>query len=680
MRQLRDHYLRIDPRSLGLFRIAMALVLIGDLVRRFRWVTALYSNSGVLPNHHHLFTLKDTGKVWSLLHAFTTPGEVSAAFVVFLVVYLGLLVGWKTRAMHLASLVALVSLTGRNILLENAGNYIAIALVAFTAFLPTGSRYSIDALRSSLGDRDEKTAADLNDRGWPTDAPEAGLYGRGFSPVSIAALGVILQIVTLYLCSALTKTGPWRDGSALHYALHDVLRVSRVGVIVQNAMGLTKALTFLVLAAEWAIPLLVLLPVARWRARTAAIGLVALHALTLGLLFDFGLYAWTLLAAAPLLVTTEMWDRATLRGKQKSPRLTVVYDADCGLCLFVARVLKRLDGYERLTFQGNDALTSSEQAGEGAAAELLRRDATDSLVHAPFPAEVSAELVERTVVVVSEEGRVFTRGAAVSTIVGGLPFGTIPALVMRLPGAAPLLDALYDFVAGRRLGIGEQLGFGACGVPVASEDSTTVAPEASPATRLAFRITASLREALALLVLAAMLVQTTRENRVPGGFQLPQGRLLGAIAHWPRMMARWDVLSPRPATETGLFVVDGQTKAGKAIDPLTGKAPTLDVNAVKGTHTGQLWADYLDRIHRKEWQGFQSVFRDYLVRGGANQEPLPEDVIVGFDAYWISSPIAPAEGSGAREKIFTHSRGGRTPALDALPLVRPDVPIRPLPR
>ena len=58
-KSLRDHYLRIDARSLGLFRLAFGLVLLSDLVRRFRYLKDFYSNEGVLPNHNHLFNLHD---------------------------------------------------------------------------------------------------------------------------------------------------------------------------------------------------------------------------------------------------------------------------------------------------------------------------------------------------------------------------------------------------------------------------------------------------------------------------------------------------------------------------------------------------------------------------------------------------------------------------------------------
>src|SRR5580704_5651844 len=117
-KDLRDHWLRIDARSLGLFRLAMGLVLFSDLFRRFRYIKEFYSNDGVLPNHNHLFNLRDAGPVWSVLHAFSSVGEAQTAFSFILFFYVCFLVGWHTRVFQVVALLALVSLDARNVLLE----------------------------------------------------------------------------------------------------------------------------------------------------------------------------------------------------------------------------------------------------------------------------------------------------------------------------------------------------------------------------------------------------------------------------------------------------------------------------------------------------------------------------------------------------------------------------------
>lgn len=668
-KKIRDHFLRIDARSLGLFRIAFALVLLGDLFRRWAWVREFYSNEGVLPNHNHLFNLRDTGRVWSFLHAFSSPGENHFAFVLVLLVYGFFLVGYRTRVFHTLSLLCLVSLGSRNILLENAGNYAAVALLFFTLFLPLGSRFSLDSLLRGMREPEEKDASALNDRTPLTENEIAARRLPGWSPVSLAALAVTLQIALILLSSAMWHkgAGPWKDGSALHYGLWVERWVSDLGAAARGRLpeGLFRGLTYLLFAAEWAIPVLVLIPVARRVTRSLAAGLLLIYGLTLALFFSLGIYGWTLVAAAALLIPDESWD-AFARKFSPSRVRTVIYDADCGVCLWTARLLKRLDTRHHLAFQGNDDLDG-----------LWRIEAGGTIARKDLPAAVTPELVSGTVVAVDAQGNVATRGRAVVEIIRALPFGALPAAILRLPGIAQLLDFFYDRFAARRMDVSVAVGMAACGIPQAeAQDALEEEPaEVPPATRARRLLTGAVREfGVAFLFLAA-LAQTAKENPLP--FSLPQPRPFVAAVTWPRMLARWDLLVPPPA-EDGAFVIDGQTRKGASVDPLTGAEPVFEPERLAGRRLGQLWNDYLYRVHLKEWEPYQKAFRDYLAKGGPALEGRPSDEqLAGFDAYWIKYTIAPpgaapARTAAAREKLFTHSRGGRL-GLDKLPILRPDL-------
>jgi predicted DCC family thiol-disulfide oxidoreductase YuxK len=667
---LRDHDLRIDARSLGLFRLAFALVLLADLFRRWRHLKEFYSNEGVLPNHNHLFNLRESGQVWSVLHAFSSPDENYFAFVLILLVYVTFLVGYQTRVFHALSLACLVSLTARNILLENAGNYAAIGLLAFTLFLPLGSRFSLDSLRASMAARDEKTAAELNDR------PEIGVdvvqaeRSPGWTPTSLAAFAVLAQIAVIYLATALQQRGAWRDGTALYYALNAQRWVSGAGAAARALPAdLLSIWTRGLYLAGWAIPVLIFVPVAFRRTRWAAIGLLIFHALTLGVFFSFGLYAWSLLAAAALLIPCETWDRVE-RASQERRLRTVIYDADCGMCLWLARLLTRLDLRHNLTLQGNDDI-----------AELLVGKPHGAIYRIVPPKELTDEVVVETVVVVDPAGRAFTRSRAVSEVIQALPFGWLVAWMMRVPGIAQLLDRLYDAVAARRQQISVAFGKAACGIPPPSakdgeaEDDRAASPDVAPATVLTRRIFGSFREIVVAVMFVAMLAQTARANAL--SVTIPQGKVLAAIAAWPRMLARWNVLTPEPPKVDEVFVVDAQTRTNQSVDPLTGREPQVNPGAMRGTGLGQLWDDYLTRIHDKEWYEFQKGFRDYLPKGGPGWSDATGDrQIGGFDAYWVKQPIpAPGEertAEATREKLFNYSRGGRLGADKALPSLRPD--------
>jgi predicted DCC family thiol-disulfide oxidoreductase YuxK len=669
---LRDHFLRIDGRSLGLFRLAFGVVLLGDLFRRWAYAKEFYSNDGVLPNHNHLFNLRDKEKVWSLLHSISSPGEADFAFCVILFVYVCFLLGYRTRAFHILSVVCLVSLTGRNILLENSGNHVAIALLAFTAFLPTGSRFSLDSLARSMAARDEKTARELDDRRRPDADGVNAARLPGWSPASLAGLAVLGQLAVIYVAAAMQQKGAlWQDGSALHYALNSERWVSAAGAAARGFLGPASlaAWTRAFRAAEWAIPVLIFIPVMPRVTRGLAVALAVFHALTVGIFFSFGLYGWSLLAAAALLLPRETWDAIEEHPIARRTR-TVIYDADCGVCLWLTRVLKRLDLRGNLTFQGNDDLEGLSRRKAGA----VSRD--------PLPKEVTADLVASSVVAVDPEGRVSTRARAVSEVVQALPLGQPLALVMRLPGVVQLLDLAYDFIATRRIRISVAMGKEACGIPAVAEPGAPEAPApdviepVAPATRLRRGVQAVLRDLAVAVVFAAMLAQTGHENDL--GWKLPRPGWLAGVATWPRMMARWDVLAS-PPLEDEVVVIDAQTKGGRTLDPLTYKEPEWNPGAMRGTGLGQLWNDYLYRIHDPKWLDFQRAFRDYISKGGPRAtEPQGDNQLVGLDAYWLKQPIPrPGEprepGLSGREKIFTQSRGGRAGAEKALPLLRPEL-------
>jgi predicted DCC family thiol-disulfide oxidoreductase YuxK len=671
---VRDHYLRIDARSLGLFRVAMGTVLLADLACRFRYAKAFYSNDGVLANHANLFNLRETGHVWSILHAFSSPGEAQTALCFMGFFYACFLVGWHTRVFQVVALACLVSLGSRDVLLENAGNYLAVALLGFTVFLPLGSRFSLDSLRASMSARDEKGAAALNDRRDPDPVAIAVARGPGWTPTSIAATAVLVQVAIVFLCMALQQKGPtWTDGTALYYALNVERWVSAVGASMRGLPpGLLSVWTRALRVAELAIPVLVLFPLAPRYARGTAVALVVFVGLTLGVPFSFGLFAWTLLASAALLVPRATWDRAE---GHAAPRraATVIYDVDCGMCLWISRLLVRLDLRHDLTFQGNDDLGGLSVREGGA---LVRRD---------LPKDVTPELVATSVVVVDAKGLVHTRARAVAAVIEALPLGWLVAWLLRLPGVVQLVGLKYDFIATRRQRISVAMGLAACGITPPAEESAVAAEparqalRAAPTTRIARGVTGLVREGSAFVVLAAALSQTTQVNDLPWN-KLPQPKWLASVAAWPRMLARWDVLAA-PPTDDEVFVVDAQTKGGKSVDPFTGKEPVLVPGHMRGTGLGQLWDDYLWRVHQREWIEYQRSFRDYLAKGGPHWAGEGDDAITGFDAYFIKQPIPPPgqprdDKQFSRDKFMSQGRGGKLGVVPtpALPLVRPTLP------
>lgn len=670
------HVARLDARSLGLFRIALGLVLIGDLMYRFRYVVEFYSNEGVLPNHTHLNGLRQNGlSVWSAFHAFNSPGEARFGMYVVFFIYLCFLLGWRTRAVHVLSLVAYLSLGTRNLLTESWGNWIGVSVLAFSVALPLGSRFGIDSFLKASRGATEVDADDLNHR-TRAGALEIDRHrAPGWSPISLAAVGFLVQLVVLYVCLAVNQADAWKDGTALDKLLH-IPRVASPSGFLQAANHPTYLVT-LAKALYWsqlAIPVLLFVPLLRGTTRlVAAFGMLA-HGVFLGVFFNLGAFGWVLAACSFAVVSSDSWDAWTQKHKPSRVR-TVIYDADCGICFWLAKLLKRLDGGRHLTFQGNDSLFVAEEAE----ADTDTDEAPSSSARGtywvvspegkktikPLPESVTRELVEQTIVVIDGEGKVYTKGSAVVAILQALPGFRLLAVLSPLF----LLDGLYGIVAPRRTRISVACGLDACG---AVKKPTHHAPDplevaVAPSSRLRFMITSAVREGYAILVLAAMLTQTSAENpKFP--VRLPKSEALGSVAWYMRMVDRWDVLATVPEQQ-GIFVVDAVTADGTLIDTFTGKPPVADFD--QPFILGQMWSDYLyqltqnPRYQEQKWRGYGGAFNTYLGKAGPRwKNEQKEKKVASLDAYWLSTTVPPGDVTPSR--INRIGKGGSV-LTDLLP-------------
>ena len=669
MHPLLRHYLRIDARSLGLFRLAMGAVLLGDLWRRFRWLGDFYSNDGVLPNHNHLFNLRNGPGVWSAFHAVSSDGEAAFAFGVIAFVYVLFMLGVGTRVFHAISAVALISLAARNTLMEGPGTYLGIAMLLATLPLPLGSRFSIDAVRAAMRRADEKTPAEIRAyRPRPqSDIDLARL--PGWSPVSLGGLLVTVQLVLVHLALYLQHNGPtWKDGSAMARGLEATMLASERGFALRGS-GLLGPLTHFMHYAPALVAMLLLVPVARGPVRAVAMVLVALHGLVWATLFNYGLFGWSLVASAALVISEDGWNGFTTKYVPTRAR-TVIFDADCGICGWLAKLLARLDSAGHLTIQGNDDLEHL----------LVRKAPFGEVEEAPLPKGVDAQLADSTLVVVRPDGTYATQAAGVAEIMRALPTLRWVGIILSVPGIQHVMSVFYGLIATRRHAISAELGMGVCGIPVvparvepaeepAAFETATYRSKAktiegdrdsaapTPFARARRLWTGGFREVFAFVILASCLVQTTKANAI--GVKLPEVRPLLGVAHYTRTLADWKILSPDAPEVSGTLMTDAALRNDGNIDLFTNDKPYFGLD--RPFVLGELWATYFQNIHQSENEPYIAAFRTYLSKGGpragiddVNQRPL------GVDAYWLEAPTS--GGTVEQTRLLRHGRGGPTAA------------------
>ncbi len=298
-RSIEAVYFTVDPRSLGVFRIAFALVLLSDLARRWVDIAYFYTNQGLLPNHTLLWR-PPAGRMFSLFFGVSNLDEAHVGFALCGAVYLAFLFGFRTRWVQWLVLVARVSLNTRLAVLENGGDMVMDLLCLFTLPLPLGRRFSLDAVARSV--------ADARD---PSGEAARATRERLLQPVvSVAMLGLLLQFSIIYLFNAAAKNGvAWHDGTAVYYALHQDKLVTAFGVWMREHLPLSvlRALTHGTLATEWLGFALIITPIFSQQARLIAVCVLPLLHLSFALGLNLGGFSPAMMSFYPLLLGTVHW-------------------------------------------------------------------------------------------------------------------------------------------------------------------------------------------------------------------------------------------------------------------------------------------------------------------------------------------------------------------------------------
>lgn len=308
----------LDLRSLALFRIGLALVLIADLLIRYRDIGTLYSDRGVLP----ISVLSDILQPWYWsVHALSGEPIIQALlFSLALLMAFGMLIGYRTRLATIASWALLISIQNRHPFVIFAADDVLRALMFWAMFLPLGATYSIDsALNSS-----------------PEKLPKRIVTG--------ATIALYLQQCYIYMFSAAFKISSpiwFPDGDAVYYAFSFDQYGTPISQLFLNFPSLMTLATHATLVIEWLGPLLLFLPFQFVRVRTFTIITFILLHISFGSAFELGIFPFLSSASWLVFLPTELWDGVQKR-LETSQRmgLRIYYDAECGFCKKVVYLLR----------------------------------------------------------------------------------------------------------------------------------------------------------------------------------------------------------------------------------------------------------------------------------------------------------------------------------------------------
>lgn len=628
-RWIREHYCSVDLRTLGLFRLVLGFLLAADCLRHWREASWAYSNEGVLTNHYHLFH-PSSGYNFSLYHAFSSLGEAHVAFALSLLCYLCFFIGWKTRLFSILSFVLVTSMDNRMVMVENGG-YVVVNLIACWAmFMPTGARFSVDALRRSYRERTERTHADLEARARPEQRPR--------SYTSSVVFLATLNVAAIYFFNVVNKSGrTWRSGETVHYVLHLDRMVTGFAVVLREHLPLwaMRCMSWSVLVVEALLISWILSPYGRRITRTLAIlAMWGLHA-SFGVLMRLGPFSWFLIGWSLLLMTPHQWDALERWYRRRAAPRVVIYDAASPLAFAIARLLVRLDLLELLRFEPSEA-----PAGVAAPALIAARD--------------------------PEGGRVFEGAAALREIVQALPGGRFawPAILAATLGAA---GALLQIAGARRQALARFFG-----LTLPPRGGRPVSPPSPLSLKLA-RARAFAREGVIVYLGLCAVSQAINENKsVPPLLKHKQPDIVQATLVYPRLFQGWGMFAPNPIREDGALAVDAITVDGRHVDPFTGLAPDLDLTDARGLGLGQILQDYFNRIRLDRNKAFRKPGLQDWILAYPERTERPDDEIVAFDVYWLRDQCpAPGELKPSKNEaipILSYRKSGYRPRPGVPPL------------
>ena len=205
-----------DIRSMALFRIALGILLIADLIYRLPTLVELYTDDGWYTRQFSFeYYQREYGGlwnyfIWSLYWISGSPTFVRLLFVASVVFAVLLTVGKWTRLATIGCWALWISLQVRNPLVITSGDFLLKMVLFWSIFLPLGATWSVDAARRSAAGR------------------PFGYPGKSF--VSLATVGFLIQLIASYLFPGIAKLNEiWFRGEAMAYVLRLDIYITEFG-------------------------------------------------------------------------------------------------------------------------------------------------------------------------------------------------------------------------------------------------------------------------------------------------------------------------------------------------------------------------------------------------------------------------------------------------------------------
>lgn len=545
-----------DLRSLALFRIGLALLLLGDLFVRATDLVAHYTDFGVLPRSA---VLGEFLNQWHLSLNFIggTATFQIILFAIYALFLILLLVGYRTKLVTVICWIFLISIHSRNPIILQGGDILLHMLLFWAMFLPLNAYASID---SALNNSKKAT---------PTRY------------VSFATAAYTLQIMIVYWFSVIYKTGSewWPDGTAVYYALNADHHATAFGKWMLEAFSpqVLQALTYLTLAMEVTIPIMLLLTAFFGRARLILLGAIAILHFSFSLALDIGIFPWVNAVSLLIFIPAWYWEKVGKSARISTRKLSIYYDGQCGFCQKVTHLLKTF-----LFLSGSTLLPA--QTSRRAAQAMKRFNSW---------------------VVADEKGKIHVKFNALILLVERSPVWWPLARILKWKWLRKKGVKYYEHIANHRAEASQHLRW------------AVFRP-------LSFKPT-KIGNALATFFIAYIFLWNIGDLPQQAGITRFQSihipPSLAWVGHTFRVDQQWNMFSPAPFKDDGWFVIPGTLVDGRQIDLLTGNEPPIYEKPplVSALFKNSHWEKYFRNISNVDKEAYRLYFGRYLCRDWNSQ-------------------------------------------------------------
>ena len=563
-----DEIFGFDLRSLALFRIGLALVIIADLIIRWSDIKAHYSDYGITPRIFLIDQIIDSW-YWSIHLISGQPFVQGLIFLVAGLIAFAMLVGYRTRLATIASWALVISLHNREPNVLFAADMVLRALLFWSMFLPLGACYSVDSALNSSQEKLPKRFA------------------------SIATFAFMVQQVLIYAGSAAykVKSEVWHDGTAVYYALSfDQYATSFGQFFLHNLPWLLAPFTIFALWFEFIAPFIIFIPFRVTFFRSLAVILfVALH-ISFGLFFTIELFPFLSIVSWMVFIPSPVWDNLATKLKTE-PRqgLTIYYDADCGFCKKVVYLFRTF-----LILPGTPLLMAQDE-------ELIYADMQKY----------------NSWVVVDWQGNHHYKWEAVCYVVSLSPVFGFISPILRFAPLMSIGTKFYETIASNRKLAGKLT------APFKFRP-LDVKPS------LTLNIVALILLILTLIWNLTSFVDQTVYRRKEGAnsndfyslaYKLLHRRtfnLIRPLGLLTRLDQNWTIFAPSPPLDDGWHIIEGKLKNGEQVDVLWGRK---EINWEKPSlqerdklYRNSRWRTYFINLNRSIGEKLYPYYASYLCR------------------------------------------------------------------